>query len=154
TRRRAARGIEDDPLRVYKHEIAAPSHRFYNEQHLIDPAGGVSLFAVQLEHALQPRLLNRADPRVAQVLANQQTERTIAFDTSPWHFARVKALNTCVFQVRRQQHARASDARRERLDSETELVDKDQLLNPGVDQEWFELVAHGRERQRVKAHRS
>src|SRR5205085_9831664 len=81
-RRRAPRGIQDDALLVHQDEIAASTHRFYNEHHPVVLAGGVSLFAVHLEHALEPRLANSANARVAQVLAGDQAERRIALDTA------------------------------------------------------------------------
>src|SRR5437016_7343491 len=82
TRRSPPRRVEDHAVLVDQHEIAAPTHRFYNEHHPVVLAGGVSLFAVQLEHALKPRLANRADARVAQVLADHQAERRLSFDAT------------------------------------------------------------------------
>src|SRR5437868_11873743 len=99
---RSPRRVQDGSLLVDQHEIAASTHRFYNEPHFVDLAGDVPLFAVELEHALQPWLVNRSDARVTQVLPKQQTERTIPFETAPWQLR--KTLNAALLQVRRQQH--------------------------------------------------
>src|SRR5947207_632102 len=120
TRRRAPRRIQNGPRLVDEHEIAAPTHRFYNERHFVEPAGGVPLFAVKLEHALQPWLANRTDACAAEVLPNQQTERALPFETPPGQLT--KTLDACLLQVGRQQHVGASGLRRERLKRQAELV--------------------------------
>ena len=115
-------------------------------------AGGVPLFAVQLEHALQPRLANRADVRIAQVLSGDQAKGSVSLQ-SPRGQVR-NALNAAVLQVSRQQHIGAPGLWRKDFHSQAELVGKHELLQPSICQQRFELVAHGRERQRVKAHQS
>src|SRR5207244_1976663 len=136
---------------VDQHEIAAPSHRFYNEHQPVEPAGGVPLFAVELEHALQPRLAYSANVRAAQVLADQEAERSITFD--PTYRQPPNAVDARMLEVGGQQHVGAPDWRSEEFDGQAELVDEHDLLHPSIDQHWLELIAHGRECQRVKAHR-
>src|SRR5712691_9022820 len=109
TWRGSPRRIHDVSVLVDEHEIAAPSHHFYNEQKSVVLAGGVPLFAVQLEHALKPRLANRADVSVAQVLASDQAEGAVAFD-SPRGQDR-DALNAAVVEVCRQEHIGAPGLR-------------------------------------------
>ena len=115
-------------------------------------AGGVSLFAVQLEHALKPRLANRADARVAQVLADHQAERRLSFDATRGQ-AR-DALHARVLRVCREQQIGPAGARREGLHSQAQLVGQDDFLQSSATQQRLELVAHGRQRQCVKTHNS
>src|SRR5438270_5738579 len=132
TRRSPPASIKDLSVFIDKYEIAASSHRFYNEQHLVDPAGGVPLFAVELEHALQPRLANRADPRVSHVLSHQQTERRVTLEAALWELS--DAVDTRMLKMPRQQHVRPADCRGEELDRQRQFVDKHNLLHPGIRQ--------------------
>src|SRR5262249_28313311 len=127
--RRAARRVEDQSVRVDEHQIAAPTHRFYNEHHLVELVGGVALLALELEYALQRRLMNRPHSGVSQMLADLQTEGGISLDSARRQLP--NALDAAVFQVRRQQYIRASHRRRKELDGEAELVHEHQLLHAG-----------------------
>ncbi len=150
TGRRASRGIEDHAVTVHQQKIAAPSHRFYNEQHPVRPVGGVPLLALELEHALQTRLANRSHPRMAKVLTHHQVEWALMFDASGRQL--FDSLHTPVLEVRRQQHVGPTDSRREELDGEAELVDEHDFLKARAAQPRSELIAHRGECQRVKSH--
>src|SRR5438309_2860730 len=134
TWRRSTRGVQDVAVLADKHEIAAPPHHFYNEQESVVLAGGVPLFAVQLEHALQPRLANGADVRVAQVLARNQAEGGVALE--PARGQGGNAQYAALLQVSRKQDVGASGLRRKDFHCQAELVREDQLLHPRVSQQW------------------
>ena len=150
TRRSPPASIKDLSVFIDKYEIAASSHRFYNEQHLVDPAGGVPLFAVELEHALQPRLAHRANSCISEVLSHQQTERGVTLDASVGELT--NTVDTRVLQMRREQHVRAADCWREELDGQSQFIDKHHFLHPGIRQQRLQLVAYGCQGQGVKAH--
>src|SRR6185295_9851103 len=101
-RRTAPHGIQDQPVLIDEDEIAAPTHRFYNEQNLVVLAGGVALFAVQLEHTLQGWLAEGTDTRIAQVLADYERERGVALEATRRQ-AR-QALHPTKFRMSRKQH--------------------------------------------------
>src|SRR5579864_109857 len=132
--------IEDLAITLDEHEIAAPPHRFYNQHHPVQPLEGVSLFAVQLEHALQRRLTDGFDSRVSQMLANQQTEGGIAFHATCWKLP--DTLDPPTLQVPREQDIGAAYGWREKLDGEAELVNEHQLLHTGARQQRLQLIAH------------
>ena len=64
--------------------------------------------STQLEHALEPRLANRADMRVAQMFAGDQAARRIAFESSRGQAS--EALHSPIFDGRRHAHVGASSA--------------------------------------------
>jgi hypothetical protein len=150
TGRRSTRGVHDVAVLVDEHEIAASTHHFYNEQETVVLAGGVALFAVQLEHPLEPWLADRADVSVAQMLAGDQAERGVALESARGQIA--DALDAAVFEVSRKQHVGAASTGREDFDRQAQLVRKHQLLHPSLGEQRPELVAHRRQRQRVEAH--
>src|SRR5215467_8943742 len=144
TRRAAPRGVDDGAVLSNQDEIAAPSHRFYNERNFVVLAGGVALFAVQLEHSLQGRLAKRTNPRVAQVLARGQRERGVVLQAASGQIG--EPLYARLFRVRGQQHERAAGAWRETFHGEAYFVCKDQALDTGTDKQVLELIADCRQR--------
>ena len=116
----------------------------------MEPAGGVALLAVQLEHSLQPWLVNSADARVAQVLADQQTEGAISFHSPRWQAG--EALHASMLEITRQQHETATDVRRESFHRKAQLIHEGQFLETGAGQQRSQLVAHRCKRQRIKGH--
>jgi hypothetical protein len=108
------------------------------------------LLAVELEHTLQTRLLNRPDSGVSKVLSDEQREWGVVLDAS--NRQALNALNAAVLEMRRQQHVRAPDSGREKLDGQAELVGENKLLYACARQQWRKLIAHRGQGQRVKAH--
>src|SRR5262249_673094 len=106
--------------------------------------------AVELEHALQPRLVDQADACVPQVLANQQAEWAVAFDAACRELRQL--LNPSALEVCGQQHEGSSDGRCKALDGQAELVDEHQALQPCAGQPRGQLVWDGGQSKCVKVH--
>ncbi len=148
--RRATSGVDDRAVLVDEYQIAASTHRFYNEQHSIVLAGRVALVEVQLEHTLQPRLAKDAKASAAQVLADDEREWGVALQAADGKV--LQTLHTSKLGVSGEEHAAAASAWREELGSQAELVDEGESLQSAVLEQMLQLVANGRQRQRVEAH--
>ncbi len=149
--RRTAHGVEDATVCVDEQEIAAPTHRFYNQVNLVLPICFVPLLTLQFEDALERRLPEAQDARMTKVFAGRECERRIVLDATCRQAGHL--LDAAELGMYREQYAGTAGAGAKDLDREAQLVWKDQLLNPSVGEPRLQLLAHRGQREQVERHR-